>query len=76
MTTLGDDDLPSDWRGDPVSGSTRAIGDAWVREGKSAVLRVPSVVVPVEPNYVLTPGTRTSPGSRLGRRCRSPSTPG
>lgn len=55
VTTLGDDDLPSDWRGDPVSGSTRAIGDAWVREGKSAVLRVPSVVVPVEPNYVLNP---------------------
>jgi RES domain-containing protein len=31
------------------------LGDEWVREGRSAVLRVPSVVVPHEPNYVLNP---------------------
>jgi RES domain-containing protein len=52
---LEDGDLPADWRSDPVPASTRAIGDAWVLAAKSAVLRVPSVIVPMEFNYVVNP---------------------
>ena len=55
LAVLGDPDLPADWRTDPPPASTRAIGDGWVRSGRSAVLRVPSVVVPVEFNYVFNP---------------------
>jgi RES domain-containing protein len=33
----------------------RAIGDAWVSSGKSAVLRVPSVLVPSESNFLVNP---------------------
>jgi RES domain-containing protein len=44
---------PSDWRSDPAPRSTRAIGDAWVAAGATAILRVPSVVVPVEYNYLI-----------------------
>ena len=50
---LGDEDLPADWRADPAPASTRTIGDEWVVAGRSAVLRVPSVVVPMEFNYVV-----------------------
>ena len=55
VAILEDGDLPADWKSDPLPASTRAIGDAWVRAAKSAVLRVPSVVVPIEFNYVLNP---------------------
>ncbi len=47
--------LPSDWNSRPVSPSIRAIGDRWVKEKKSVVLKVPSVVVPEEYNYLLNP---------------------
>jgi RES domain-containing protein len=49
-------DLPADWRADPPPASTRAVGDEWVLAKGSAVLRVPSVVVPLESNYVFNPG--------------------
>lgn len=47
--------LPGDWLADPPSGSTRKIGDAWLRENRSAVLAVPSAVVPGETNFLLNP---------------------
>ncbi len=56
VTLLEDKDLPVDWRSDPAPLSTRVVGDAWVRAGTSAALRVPSVVVPTEFSYVLNPG--------------------
>jgi len=48
-------ELPSNWRDHPPPPETKAIGDQWVSEGSSLVLRVPSVVVPNEFNYVLNP---------------------
>ena len=47
--------LPSDWRQDPVPASTQMLGDDWVTAGSSAVLRVPSAVVPQDSNYLLNP---------------------
>src|ERR1035441_3817323 len=47
--------LPADWRVEPPPPSTKAIGDAWLREVRSAVLALPSVVVPGELNYLLNP---------------------
>lgn len=49
------DELPDDWRSRPVSPSIRSIGDRWVKDSTSAALRVPSVVVPEEHNYLLNP---------------------
>ena len=46
--------LPADWNR-RYSGETRAIGTRWLLEGSSAVLRVPSMVVPRESNYMLNP---------------------
>jgi RES domain-containing protein len=48
-------DLPRNWKGQPAPPATRAIGDTWVGSSKSALLRVPSVVVPIEFNYVVNP---------------------
>jgi RES domain-containing protein len=47
--------LPANWRDSPPPPETQAIGDRWVADLTSAVLQVPSVVVPDEFNYVLNP---------------------
>jgi RES domain-containing protein len=47
--------LPVDWRQLPAPRSTREVGTRWVAESRSAVLRVPSIVVDGEFNYVLNP---------------------
>jgi RES domain-containing protein len=48
--------LPKDWRQfEPPIEALQLIGDRWVASGSSAVLRVPSAVVPSEDNYLLNP---------------------
>ena len=48
-------DLPEDWRGLPVPESTKALGTAWLASQETLVLRVPSVVLPAEHNYLINP---------------------
>jgi RES domain-containing protein len=48
-------DLPADWRGYPALEALAQIGTAWANTGSSAVLRVPSAIVPTERNYLLNP---------------------
>lgn len=55
VSDLSEADLPEDWSSRPISPSTRAIGDRWAKKQSSAVLRVPSIVVPDEYNYLLNP---------------------
>ena len=55
VETLAEDDLPADWRATPPARSAQLLGDAWVAEARSPVLRVPSVVVPHAHNLVLNP---------------------
>ena len=59
-------ELPSDWASHPPPASTQAIGDAWVASSKTAILEVPSVVVPVEFNYVINPGHGDFSQIRIG----------
>ena len=47
--------LPSRWKDYPPPRATAGFGDAWVKSNRSAVMRVPSVVVPTEWNYLLNP---------------------
>ena len=47
--------LPSDWMRQPPPAATQAIGDGWAREKRSALLAVPSVIIPEELNYLLNP---------------------
>ncbi len=48
-------DLPKDWRQEPPPPSTQQLGDAWLREARSVVLAVPSIIIPEELNYLLNP---------------------
>lgn len=52
---LPDASLPSGWDAEPPKDSTKFIGDAWIAGSSSAVLSVPSVLVPEERNYLLNP---------------------
>jgi len=46
-------DLQSDWR--EQTRVTRSIGDVWLREAKTALLTVPSAIVPHTLNYLINP---------------------
>ena len=52
---ISPESLPSNWRKEPPPDSTKLIGTTWVKEAKTAIFRVPSVVVPTEYNYMLNP---------------------
>jgi RES domain-containing protein len=47
--------LPRNWAGDPSPRSLRRIGDRWIEEARTAVLKVPSAVVPMDFNFLLNP---------------------
>jgi RES domain-containing protein len=48
-------DLPADWQTTPAPPTLRTMGMKWLQAGQTAVLRVPSVIVPFEWNYLLNP---------------------
>lgn len=48
-------DLPAEWRTLGARNALQEIGRIWINEGSTAVLSVPSVVVPAERNYLLNP---------------------
>ena len=47
--------LPVNWQRWPSPKTNAAVGDNWVNSGRSAVLKLPSAVVPREFNYLLNP---------------------
>lgn len=46
--------LPADWRMEPTPPSAKAIGDAWAKAARSAVLALPSVITG-DTNFLLNP---------------------
>jgi RES domain-containing protein len=53
MDNIGIDTLASDWRRQPAL--TRQIGDQWLDRSSTALLQVPSVIVPLGKNFLLNP---------------------
>ena len=53
IMTLGT--LPDNWDAEPAPPQTANIGDQWLSSMQSLALRVPSVIVPREYNYLLNP---------------------
>jgi RES domain-containing protein len=47
--------LPANWTEEPPPPSTMEVGDLWVKQARSAVLEIPSVIVRSESNYLLNP---------------------
>jgi len=60
-------DLPTGWRMYPPLEATAALGTEWVRGGRTAVMAVPSAVIPQEENYLLNPGHADFRRVRIGR---------
>ena len=58
--------LPEEWNSEPPSAASQSLGDAWVLAASSAILAVPSVIVPEERNYILNPSHPRFPGVRIG----------
>jgi RES domain-containing protein len=67
VTQVERSQLPRDWRADPPPEKVRALGDEWALAAVSAVLRVPSVMVPGEDNFLLNPRHRDFPQLRIGK---------
>ena len=55
LEILSPSNLPSHWREPRDADKLREIGMEWLHSGRTAVLAVPSAVVPVEQNYLLNP---------------------
>jgi RES domain-containing protein len=52
---LDEEDLPEGWDDRPHGPASQQVGDKWIQSKESLVLRVPSVVVPEEHNYLVNP---------------------
>ena len=55
QTRIDIEQLPDDWRTLSARGVLQAVGEAWLQAAATAVLSVPSAVVPAERNYLLNP---------------------
>ena len=62
-----DRDLRKGWRATPAPRALQQIGLDWIRKGRSAVLEVPSAIVPDERNYLLNPAHPDFTRIRRGR---------
>jgi RES domain-containing protein len=60
-------DLPAGWDNVPDTEVATAFGDAWQRGRRSVILRVPSVIVPGEHNYLINPEHPEVVGVSIGR---------
>lgn len=47
--------LPKDWSASPSPMTVQKLGDDWAKSGISAVLEVPTSIIPLEKNYLLNP---------------------
>ena len=66
VETIDRKDLPQDWRTSPRPEAVVAIGERWVREARTAVLAVPSALLPSEKNFVMNPAHRDFGRVRVG----------
>ncbi len=55
VATVRPDSLPDDWRKYPAPHALHLVGNAWLAGRTTAVLAVPSAVIPLELNYLVNP---------------------
>ncbi len=55
MKTLLPGELPPNWRSHPPDQATAAVGNDWAKTQRSAILAVPSAILPAETNFLLNP---------------------
>ena len=59
--------LPANWQSYPAPPGLQRVGDAWLKDKRSLALRVPSVVVPRQPNFLLNPDHKAFAKLRFGK---------
>lgn len=67
ITRLRSTALPPGWRRYPPPEVLAALGTEWVRRGRTAVMAVPSAVIPQELNYLINPRHSDFRRIRIGR---------
>ena len=55
LASLIETKLPKGWNAEPPTAVSQKIGDEWIKAGRSAVLSVPTVLVPFERTLLLNP---------------------
>lgn len=55
VTAISPADLEANWRSYPPRNSTVTLGGKWLQARSSPVLRVPSIMIPEESNFLLNP---------------------
>ncbi len=55
ITEFAHSRLPRNWGVDPAPAKAKTIGDEWLRERRSAVLQLPSAIIPGEAVLLLNP---------------------
>ena len=63
---IGEAQLLADWRDLAAREQLQALGSDWAKRQSSAVLAVPSAVIPVETNYLLNPLHPAYPEIEIG----------
>jgi RES domain-containing protein len=66
LLEVEDHELPPGWDAPDGALHTRVVGDSWVRRAASAVLAVPSRLVPVERNFLLNPAHPEAGAVKIG----------
>jgi RES domain-containing protein len=66
IEVLEESQLPVGWRSSPPPAKLAEIGDEWFRARRTAVLAVPSAVIPREKNYLLNPEHPDFQSIRIG----------
>jgi RES domain-containing protein len=50
-----ENDLPRNWKEVPWAHQTQELGTKWMTEGEHVIVSIPSVIVPMERNFLLNP---------------------
>lgn len=53
ITTITLKSLPDDWFSFEQMSLTQEMGEKWIRQEKTAILKVPSSIIPAESNYLI-----------------------
>jgi RES domain-containing protein len=67
FTSIPASDLPVRWRQYPAPDGLADVGARWAQQARTAVLAVPSAIIPLEQNYLLNPSHPAFAKIRIGR---------
>jgi RES domain-containing protein len=70
INSVDPENLPRNWRAFPAPDVLRKLGADWITGGRTAVLSVPSAILPKERNYLLNPAHPDFKRIKIGTSAR------